>query len=289
MHKYIYARQLNVFNWEKYKIYIVHKEELSFKRLFMSSFTHFTHLPHRTKTLNHDPEIKVSIWSAKQILFCFMQTDLLDMAEPQSQQSISYHGLQLGSTGSALYEIYFFSFFCQQDILVVFRYCWVSNVCQFVGYGLSPVWGFLTQAQISITFPNSLCILEGILSYTISYFISFWISIIYFPRWYFCHGFSSYISELVCFLSPLVLGGSDPTFVMQCLLFSYYCICNPASDMCSLLFPSINVLCQLSTKPKFFLFYSKKYRYCIQTEQKTKHRTFYYIIIQCFQAFGSVT
>ena len=48
-------------------------------------------------------------------------------------------------------------------------------------------------------------------------------------------------------------------------------------------FFSINVLCQLSTKPKFFIFYSKKYRYCIQREQKTKHRTFYYIIIQCLR------
>ena len=38
----------------------------------------------------------------------------------------------------------------------------------------------------------------------------------------------------------------------------------------------------------FYIILSKKYRYCIQTEQKTKHRTFYYIIIQCFQAFGSV-
>ena len=40
----------------------------------------------------------------------------------------------------------------------------------------------------------------------------------------------------------LFVGGSDPTFVMQYLLFSYYYICNPASDMCSLLFSSINVL-----------------------------------------------
>ena len=31
-------------------------------------------------------------------------------------------------------------------------------------------------------------------------------------------------------------------------------ICNPASDMRSLLFSSINVLCQLSTKPMLFLF-----------------------------------
>ena len=91
-----------------------------------------------------------------------------------------------------------------------------------------------------------------------------------------------------CLLWGVSCGCSDPTFVMQYLLFSYHYICNPASDMCSLLFSSINVLCQLSTKPKFFLFHSKKYRYCIQTEQKTKHRTFYYIIIQCFQAFGSL-
>ena len=94
------------------------------------------------------------------------------------------------------------------------------------------------------------------------------------------------LSFVFCVGFPV--GGSDPTFVMQYLLFSYYYICNPASDMCSLLFSSINVLCQLSIKPNFFLLYSKRYRYCIQTEQKTKHRTFYYIIIQCFKAFGSV-